>query len=346
MNKRAIVCLGALLVLATALMPGSFSIEKNCQDQEKAFKERITKLKRQDGSLYFAESDMTPVHQEALAKEVLLEIKAMSEVTGFDTVDHQGIFTRIRRILREAPQTRAAKIAHWRIHVYFMSLLDKPDNEAAQAALESFLYKYGDEINNSLRKEAFDKLSILAKKAGNWGMTLYYVDKYLALDPENLALRLSRGRALMELGARDDARGILEKIVREAPGTVQYSLAVDLLDRINGEGRQVGDERKAYLETIASIREVAKNLELYHIEYMELPADLSKLVPDFIGEIPPDAWGRAFHYRVSADGGSYSIGSGGSDGRFDGFDQKGTYGRPDGGDIIFSDGGFTLTLDQ
>ena len=347
MQSRSGLWMVVIAILsAYVFAAASFSVERNHREQEKAFQERIEQLKKQGGCLYFEESNLSASQQESLAKKILEEIKAMSEVKGFDSVDHQGIFARIQKILREAPQTDAAKVAHWRIHVYFMSLLEKPDREQARIALETFLFKYGDKVNNFIRKQAYDKLSLLAKKAANWGRMLYYVDKYLALDPESLALRLSRARALTELGAPADAREILEKIVREAPGTVQYNLAMDLLDRINGDGKQGGNELNAYLKSIASIREVAKNLEIYHLDNMKLPADLSKLVPEFVDEIPMDAWGHALHYRVSDDGSTYFIGSGGSDGRFEGFDQQGTYSQPNGRDIIFSDGGFTLTLDR
>ncbi len=60
-----------------------------------------------------------------------------------------------------------------------------------------------------------------------------------------------------------------------------------------------------------------------------------------------DAWGNNFHYKHGDTGTDkqdfYWIGSGGSDGKFEGFDQTGTYEYEKGKDIIFHNGNFTYS---
>lgn len=55
--------------------------------------------------------------------------------------------------------------------------------------------------------------------------------------------------------------------------------------------------------------------------------------------VTQDAWGNPLHYK--AEGDRFWLGSGGSDGKFEGFDQEGTYTDWQGKDIVLS--GSTLT---
>jgi len=75
----------------------------------------------------------------------------------------------------------------------------------------------------------------------------------------------------------------------------------------------------------------------------ELEKDLA---PFYIKRLPTkDAWGNNFYYKKEAPD-TYWIASAGSDGKFDGFAQKGKYTKLEGKDIIFLNGVFEFAPDR
>ena len=67
------------------------------------------------------------------------------------------------------------------------------------------------------------------------------------------------------------------------------------------------------------------------------------MVPTYIEEATlMDDWGNRFLYKVDTQNNTFRLASGGSDGQFQGFDQKGTYIEFKGQDIIFYDTDFVF----
>jgi hypothetical protein len=102
--------------------------------------------------------------------------------------------------------------------------------------------------------------------------------------------------------------------------------------------------------TMGDMKNVGSAIESYMVDNYFAPqvstfAELKDLLVPFHIMILPmtDAWGNEFHYKADELGpnqDNYFIGSGGSDGKFEGFDQAGTYSDSNGKDIIFSNGTF------
>ncbi|MCK4817857.1 tetratricopeptide repeat protein, partial [bacterium] len=228
------------------------------------------------------------------------EIKKMSKVSGFDSPDHGKIYQKICHILRQASNTKFAQMAHWKILPYYRGLLDKEDHDAAQATLESYLYKY--DANEFLKREAYDKLSMFAAEKKDWGLALFYCDKYLELKPNHYPVLLNKARALIKLGAKAEGKKLLEKIVAESPGTVQYNLAQMELDNL-AISVKPADVQAKYTQTLSLIKNVAMAVDNYHVDMMNLPKSLTELTPDFIKETNlQDAWGTPLFYEASKDG--------------------------------------------
>jgi len=329
------------LSLLFPLLPGAeFSSAANRKIQQKKMADRIARMKADPNPLFFYQSKKPQAEQEKLGASLLEEIKKMSKVSGFDSPDHGKIYQKICRILRQASNTKFAQMAHWNIHTYYLGMLGKEDNDAAQAALESFLYKY--DANEFMKREAYDKLSMFAAEKKDWGLALFYSDKYLELKPNHYPVLLNKARALIKLGAKVEGKKLLEKIVAESPGTVQYNLAQMDLDNL-GMSIKPADVQAKYTQTLSLIKNVAMAVERYHLDKMNLPKSLKELTPDFIKETNlKDAWGTPLFYQASKDGMGYYIASAGSDRKFSGFDQQGEYTRLQGQDIICQDGSFIM----
>ena len=117
-----------------------------------------------------------------------------------------------------------------------------------------------------------------------------------------------------------------EPVAKESDLAKQYAKAVNELSNI-------GIAIEAYFYDQQKFPEV-KSLK-------ELAAD-PNFVPSFIGELPYlDPWGNEYLYLRPAEG-TYRIGSAGSDGVFNGFEQAGNYELQPGKDIIYIWGGFQL----
>ena len=333
-NRLTLVLAAGWIALAPMAWGDVVSDNRSVQEQKLA--ERIQKMKDDPESLFFARSDLPMADQQKIASFHLEEIQKLSQTEGFDYPDPDKIFEHAREILLKAPDTGIAQMAHWNIHTHFLM---NEDRASAAAALESYLAKYpGDDFH---AREAYDKLTVFAQDIDDWGLSLYYADKVLESDPGNYALLLTKARALIRLGEKAAGQALLERIIREAEGTVQYNLAMTDLDELTN--RPPSPIRGEYLETMNTMRTIATAVETFSVEHMNPPGALSELVPDYLETaLPADAWGRPFLYRVDPEKGSYWIASAGSDGNFLGFGQEGVYTDPEGSDIILSDGEFVF----
>ena len=131
----------------------------------------------------------------------------------------------------------------------------------------------------------------------------------------------------------EKAKKELTKIVKKALDPVNnYKLTLEQLKAIgNGVEAYITDNMKA---------PVAKNI----VELKEL------LEPLYLKNCPiADAFGGEilyWHGTGDTDADSYKIGSKGSDGKFEGWDQTGTYREISTNDIIYSIGNFVYFLEK
>ncbi|MCP5047986.1 MAG: hypothetical protein GY940_12490 [bacterium] len=109
-----------------------------------------------------------------------------------------------------------------------------------------------------------------------------------------------------------------------------------------------GDEKGNYTDAMGTLKSIGTALESYQTDNYDNPnvATITELKatlePFHIKGLPvKDPWGNDFVYKYG-DKENYFVGSAGSDGKFDGFEQKGSYsvGNLTGQDIIFSNGDF------
>ena len=277
-----------------------------------------------------------------------------------------------------SPDSDIAHNTHWNIHLLYLTL---EDQESAQKALESYIDKYPNEEMRVM--EAFDKLSVFAVKQNDWGMALYYADKILEVNPDRFTLVLTKAMALLHLGQKESGKKLLERILNEDEGSVQYNLAMMEMDNLRtgkynkssekdakeqtGEhaekaSRNITDLEKPQLSekstptpadkqqvsasdplqigqyklTIERMKQLIQGVQMFYLEEMRLPKTLGELLeagfvkPEFMR----DVWGREFHIRTDPANENCWIASGGSDDRFLGFEQKGTYSHLSGQDII------------
>ena len=78
---------------------------------------------------------------------------------------------------------------------------------------------------------------------------LYYAEKYLLFDPSSWALMLTKARGLIRAGATGEGEKLLNKIIAEAPGSVQATLAQDDLNKLRAGYQPPGLVAK-YEETL------------------------------------------------------------------------------------------------
>jgi hypothetical protein len=103
------------------------------------------------------------------------------------------------------------------------------------------------------------------------------------------------------------------------------------------------------VKTITGARTLQTSIEAYHTDYNRYPDaktidDLAKVIsPVYVRTAPlKDGWGNDFIYIVSADGRSYTIASGGSDGATD--EKSWTaagYSTQSSDDLVYKNGDFT-----
>jgi len=124
-------------------------------------------------------------------------------------------------------------------------------------------------------------------------------------------------------------------------------LSFSLIGIAVGAGRphapQSADIASAYKLTIESIIQISHGIQNYALDFGTAPQVAGfpelrdKLIPAYMVNIPQDAWGKDFIYKVNEKNPEqYWLASGGSDGIFKGFDQKGTWDAPNGQDLIFT----------
>lgn len=108
----------------------------------------------------------------------------------------------------------------------------------------------------------------------------------------------------------------------------------DLIKRTMGDLKAIGNAIESFMT------------DQYHAPEGDLIIEIqSKLEPYHIKKLPlKDAWGNYFLYQngTGSDKDLYSVASAGSDGKFNGFNQKGFYyaSPDDGNDIVYSNGNF------
>ena len=226
-KRRSILLILLAAVSASLLWPGqSQTAADNLLAQEKKIADRISKMKADPNNPYFLRSGLAAAEQEAIAKKPMETIKSLLQA---EPQDADKILAQCYEILRQAPDTLSAQMAHWNIPSY---LLLKDDRAGVRDALETYLAKY--QASDSQKKEAYDKLSMLATKSQDWGAALYYAEKYLALEPSSWALMLTKARGLIKLGDVQTGERLLNRIINEAPGTVQAVLAQEDLKKLKG----------------------------------------------------------------------------------------------------------------
>ena len=302
----------------------------NFSAQEKKIAERISMMKADPKNPYFLRSGLALAEQEAIAKKQSETVKKLLQA---EPQDEDKILAQCYEILRQAPDTLSAQMAHWNIPGY---LLRKDDLSGMRDALETYLAKY--QASDSQKREAYDRLAMVASKAEDWGLALYYAEKYLELEPSSWALMLTKARGLIKSGARGEGEKLLNKIIIGAPGSVQATLAQDDLNKLRAAAQPSGLVAK-YQETLQRLREIVLAVESFRIVKDKLPESLAVLVPDYLPKlVETDAWGNRLIIQIDPKKNTYRIASGGSDGRFAGFDQKGEYSDLAGQDMIFADG--------
>lgn len=307
-------------------------VDENKKAQELKIAERIRKMKEDPESLFFAKSGLSPSEQEKIAAKLLEDIRKATNTRGMDSPDSAKILELARQILLTAPDARAAQMSHWNIHTIFMTL---EDEESARNALESYVAKYPNDEGRTL--EAWDKLSVFAVRRQDWGAALYYADEILGKNPDRYPLLLTKARALVKLGAAREGETLFKKIIQDSPDSVEASLAGNELKALE-LSTQPEELAKKYGETLAILENLAAAIATYQIAENKLPKSLASLVPDYLPVLrDADAWGNRIIYQIDAQNQLYRLASAGSDGRFDGFEQKGEYSELAGKDIIFVD---------
>lgn len=349
-------------------------ISRNKAEQEIKRQERITAMKSDPDGLFYARSNLSMDEQQKLARINIEEIQKLTNVEGFDTPDYDRIMALAREILLKAPLTPAAQMAHWNIHTMYMTI---DDDASAAKALESYIDKYPDDEWRHF--EAFDKLSIFAEDRGDWGAVLFYSEKLLAEDPERYAIVLNKARALLHLGEKAEGKKLLERIIAEDEGSIQYNLAMMEMDDLlagkydtpseQAPGKDTAESEKVktvsgenpskkialeknlppekmtandpllienYRQTMDRMKQLTMGVEVFYLDKMKLPSSLQELLEGGFSREKDmvDAWGREFLFKADADNETCWIASAGSDGRFEGFDQKGSYLLLKGKDII------------
>jgi hypothetical protein len=331
-----------ILIFIGCLLGQTELITKNNTEQEQKIRDRIEIMRQDPESLYFRKTETPLAEQEKIAQDLMTKIEGLSKTEGFDSPDYDKILEYAREILIKAPDAEAVQMAHWNIHFLFLM---QEDDLAAGKALESYVYKYPDDEFRVY--EAYDKLSLFATRVDDWGLALYYADKILENDPDRYPLALTKGRALIKMGEKSAGKALLERIIKEAEGTVQYTLASMELDELNASmdkkdqpGKQTPPDPllvEQYEKTLNDIQSVVYAIEVYLLDEMEPPPQLADMAPTYIEEATLlDVWGKRFLYKVDTQNNTFWLASGGSDGQFQGFDQKGTYIDLNGQDIIYS----------
>jgi len=330
----------ALVAVSFLCSAQSETVADRAKLQEKKIAERLARMKADSNNPFFAASSLPLAEQNALAEK---HVEAIKKLAQAEPPDGAQIVEHCLEILRKAPASPMAQMANWNVHSYFLMAEDRA---GAQSALESYLAKY--KASESQKIEAYDKLAMIAAKSGDWGLALYYADQYLALNPSSYALMLTKARGLIKEGDAAAGEKLLQKIIAEAPGSVQAALAQGDLNTLRTDALPP-DLVAKYKESLRRLRQVVMAVETFRMTKETLPSSLAALVPEYLpSPVEEDAWGNKLIVEIDLKNNTYRIASAGSDGRFSGFGQKGEYSDLAGKDIIFADGApvFTPQIDD
>ncbi len=249
----------------------------------------------------------------------------------------ERIAARVQTLKTQPESPFYARTAHWNIHQYYGLFNQAP---LARDALLTFLDKY--EVDELAKKEAYDKLALYAADEKEWDAVLHYSEKYLSFDPGSYPRLLNKARALVNLGFLEEGRALLRRIVEEVPDSVQASLAAAALAELETAQFDPG-LLAGYRTTMELMRQIGAAAEMYNVEHGKYPASIKDLYPVFLRELTEkDAWGNPFLIKSDPNAERFMIASPGSDNKFDGFDQKGSYVDLPGKDIIFAKGAFVF----
>jgi len=102
-----------------------------------------------------------------------------------------------------------------------------------------------------------------------------------------------------------------------------------------------GDQKAEYIQTMEDMRRVSAAIKNYSLDFGYVPkatniSDLKKaLEGPYISSLPRDAWENDLIYQVDErDPNRFRLASSGSDGKFEGFKQKGRWHTTEGQDLI------------
>jgi len=286
-------------------------------------------------NIFFARTKTPLAEQKAIAESRMEIIRELLK-TDKESRDYGRILHLTMEILVQAPDSDAARTAHWNLHGYFL-IVHNP--RGAGDALMTYLHKY--DAGPAVRKEAFDQLADLAADEKEWDLVLYYSEKGLEIEPRSPVRLLNKARALVNLGFLPEGKDLLHRVEKEYPGSQEASTAATALKQLE-KADFAPDLLTAYRTTMENMRKIGAAAAMYHVENMKYPQTVKDLYPAFLEELTEnDAWGGAFILKHDPEKDRFLVASGGSDGVFEGFDQAGFYVDLPGKDIIFSGGDFS-----
>jgi len=147
-----------------------------------------------------------------------------------------------------------------------------------------------------------------------------------------------------------------EEMKKEIKEEIKKEIKEEMERGTVGEAQKAAEylNKSKYRTSLGDIKTIMMAVEDYMTDNYTAPkvtafSDLKNaLVPFYIKTMPvKDAWGKDFLYKVTGEKEDiYFIGSGGSDGIFEGFNQKGKYGELRGQDIIASCGVFVYAPEK
>jgi hypothetical protein len=190
-----------------------------------------------------------------------------------------------------------------------------------------------------------------------WGNLYIYDYRYMEKDEYSLICSGSDGRRksaandniVYENGAFTYIPSVKIQTVGSPP---QSNTPGQVSSTITSPAKTTPSERLKYETTMNHMRQIGMALDAYSIDNTIYPNVNSIrhlppfLIPTYTHRLPlSDPWGNDYQYKSLGSQG-YFLGSGGSDGKFEGFNQVGIYKNLSGQDIIYKDGLFILSPKQ
>jgi len=331
----ALVLVMAIFIPAFASQPDSINmVLKKAEEKMAATLVQLKELP-DEMNTFFARAKTSLAEQMRIAESRMQTLRNLLKPGGAENPDYYQIIHLTTEILRQAPDTEAARNAHWDMHDY---LLKVHNVRGARDALMSYLHKYGADAVN--RKGAFEKLADLAADDKEWDLALYYSEKGLEISAGSPVVLLSKARALVNLGFLPEGKVLLQSVAKANPGSSHAEMAMNSLKQLE-QADFNPNLLKGYRETMKTMKEIGAAAATYYVDFNQYPRTIKELYPAFLQELTEkDAWGNAFVLRFDSNANRFLVASGGSDGVFNGFDQQGFYVDLQGKDIIFCDGAF------